>query len=31
MTGKIEARLIELGHPLPELVPPVAAYIPAVA
>ncbi|MEY2815890.1 MAG: hypothetical protein RJA78_466 [Actinomycetota bacterium] len=31
MTGKIEAKLIELGHPLPELVPPVAAYIPAVA
>ena len=31
MTGKVEARLIELGFPLPEVVPPVAAYIPAVA
>jgi enamine deaminase RidA (YjgF/YER057c/UK114 family) len=31
MTGRVEARLIELGHPLPEVVPPVAAYIPAVA
>jgi enamine deaminase RidA (YjgF/YER057c/UK114 family) len=31
MTGKVEARLIELGHPLPDVVPPVAAYIPAVA
>jgi enamine deaminase RidA (YjgF/YER057c/UK114 family) len=30
MTSKIEARLIELGHPLPDVVPPVAAYIPAV-
>lgn len=28
--GKIEDRLIELGHPLPEVVPPVAAYVPAV-
>lgn len=31
MTGRVEGRLIELGLPLPELVPPVAAYIPAVA
>ena len=31
MTGKVEARLIELGFPLPAVVPPVAAYIPAVA
>ena len=29
--SKIEARLIELGHPLPELAKPVAAYVPAVA
>ena len=28
--GRIEDRLIELGHPLPEVVPPVAAYVPAV-
>jgi enamine deaminase RidA (YjgF/YER057c/UK114 family) len=28
--GRIEDRLVELGHPLPEVVPPVAAYIPAV-
>lgn len=28
--SRIEQRLIELGHPLPEVVPPVAAYIPAV-
>ena len=28
--GRIEERLVELGHPLPEVVPPVAAYIPAV-
>ena len=28
--GRIEDRLAELGHPLPEVVPPVAAYIPAV-
>jgi enamine deaminase RidA (YjgF/YER057c/UK114 family) len=26
----IEARLIELGHPLPEVSKPVAAYVPAV-
>ncbi|MFM8926820.1 MAG: RidA family protein [Rhodoluna sp.] len=28
--GKIEDRLVELGHPLPPVVPPVAAYVPAV-
>ena len=28
--GRIEDRLIELGHPLPDVVPPVAAYVPAV-
>ncbi|MEY3406237.1 MAG: hypothetical protein RLZZ556_309 [Actinomycetota bacterium] len=28
--GRIEDRLVELGQPLPEVVPPVAAYIPAV-
>jgi len=28
--SKIEARLAELGHPLPELAKPVAAYVPAV-
>jgi enamine deaminase RidA (YjgF/YER057c/UK114 family) len=28
--SKIEARLIELGHPLPEVAKPVAAYVPAV-
>ena len=28
--SKIEAKLIELGHPLPELAKPVAAYVPAV-
>lgn len=28
--SKIEARLIELGHPLPEVAKPVAAYTPAV-
>lgn len=28
--SKIEARLVELGHPLPELAKPVAAYVPAV-
>jgi len=28
--GKIEARLIELGHPLPEVAKPVAAYVPSV-
>lgn len=26
----VESRLIELGHPLPELAKPVAAYVPAV-
>jgi enamine deaminase RidA (YjgF/YER057c/UK114 family) len=30
MTGKIEARLIELGFTLPPVVPPVAVYVPAV-
>ncbi len=30
MTSTIEARLAELGIELPEIVPPVAAYIPAV-
>lgn len=28
--SQIEARLIELGHPLPEVTKPVAAYTPAV-
>jgi enamine deaminase RidA (YjgF/YER057c/UK114 family) len=28
--SKIEARLIELGHPLPEVAKPVAAYVPSV-
>jgi enamine deaminase RidA (YjgF/YER057c/UK114 family) len=28
--SQIEARLIELGHPLPEVSKPVAAYVPAV-
>ncbi|MEN9989682.1 MAG: hypothetical protein RL508_661 [Actinomycetota bacterium] len=28
--SKIEARLVELGHPLPEVAKPVAAYVPAV-
>jgi len=30
VTSTIEARLAELGIELPEIVPPVAAYIPAV-
>jgi enamine deaminase RidA (YjgF/YER057c/UK114 family) len=30
MTGKIEARLTELGFTLPAVAPPVAAYVPAV-
>ncbi len=30
MTGRIEARLTELGYTLPQLSPPVAAYVPAV-
>jgi enamine deaminase RidA (YjgF/YER057c/UK114 family) len=30
MTGRIEARLAELGYTLPQMVPPVAAYVPAV-
>ena len=30
MTSTIEARLADLGIELPEIVPPVAAYIPAV-
>ncbi|MFM2184755.1 MAG: YjgF/chorismate mutase-like, putative endoribonuclease, partial [Actinomycetota bacterium] len=28
--SRIEARLAELGSPLPELAKPVAAYVPAV-
>jgi enamine deaminase RidA (YjgF/YER057c/UK114 family) len=28
--GAIEARLVELGIQIPEVVPPVAAYVPAV-
>lgn len=28
--SNIEARLIELGHPLPEVAKPVAAYVPSV-
>ena len=28
--SQVETRLIELGHPLPELAKPVAAYVPAV-
>ena len=28
--SSIEARLIELGHPLPEVSKPVAAYVPSV-
>jgi len=28
--SKIEAKLVELGNPLPELAKPVAAYVPAV-
>ena len=28
--GKIDTRLAELGIELPEVVPPVAAYVPAV-
>ncbi|MEY4043481.1 MAG: YjgF/chorismate mutase-like, putative endoribonuclease, partial [Actinomycetota bacterium] len=27
--SQIEARLIELGHPLPEVAKPVAAYVPS--
>jgi enamine deaminase RidA (YjgF/YER057c/UK114 family) len=30
MSGKIEARLSELGFALPKVVPPLAAYVPAV-
>ncbi|MBB0247266.1 RidA family protein [Streptomyces alkaliphilus] len=30
MTGRVEARLAELGLTLPDVVPPVAAYVPAV-
>ncbi|HST82562.1 MAG TPA: RidA family protein [Kineosporiaceae bacterium] len=30
MSGQIEARLAELGHTLPAVAPPVAAYVPAV-
>jgi enamine deaminase RidA (YjgF/YER057c/UK114 family) len=30
VTGKIETRLAELGFTLPAVVPPVAAYVPAV-
>lgn len=28
--SQIEARLLELGHPLPEVAKPVAAYVPSV-
>ncbi|MFM1785819.1 MAG: hypothetical protein RLZZ108_843, partial [Actinomycetota bacterium] len=28
--SQIEARLIELGHPLPEVAKPVASYVPSV-
>ncbi|MBT0767339.1 RidA family protein [Kineosporia sp. J2-2] len=30
MTGRIEARLTELGYTLPQVAAPVAAYVPAV-
>jgi enamine deaminase RidA (YjgF/YER057c/UK114 family) len=30
MSGRIEARLAELGFTLPPVVPPVAAYVPAL-
>ena len=30
MSGRIEARLAELGYSLPKVVPPLAAYVPAV-
>ena len=30
MAGRVEARLAELGLTVPEVVPPVAAYVPAV-
>lgn len=30
MSGAVEARLAELGLTLPEVVPPLAAYQPAV-
>jgi enamine deaminase RidA (YjgF/YER057c/UK114 family) len=30
MAGRVEARLAELGLSIPTLVPPVAAYVPAV-
>jgi enamine deaminase RidA (YjgF/YER057c/UK114 family) len=30
MTSSVEARLAELGHPLPPVVAPLAAYVPAV-
>ena len=30
MGGRVEARLAELGLAIPEVVPPVAAYVPAV-
>ncbi|AJE83386.1 MULTISPECIES: RidA family protein [Streptomyces] len=30
MSGAVEAKLAELGHRLPEVVPPLAAYQPAV-
>ncbi|WP_037574611.1 RidA family protein [Phaeacidiphilus oryzae] len=30
MAGRVEARLAELGIALPDVVPPVAAYVPAV-
>jgi len=31
MAGKVESRLAELGLTLPEVVPPLASYVPAVA
>ncbi|NGN69867.1 RidA family protein [Streptomyces sp. A7024] len=30
MSGRVEAQLAELGHTLPEVVPPLASYQPAV-
>jgi enamine deaminase RidA (YjgF/YER057c/UK114 family) len=30
MAGRVEARLAELGLTIPDVVPPVAAYVPAV-
>ena len=31
MAGKVESKLAELGLTLPEVVPPLASYVPAVA